>query len=331
MEPLAVKIRRDLMGKDISSLTVDTGSRSGALVFLDGNYLGKTPLKSYPVTVGKHDLLVTEKGYEEISQEILIERFRPKNLSFTMKPLPRDAFVTVTSEPKGAEVFLGIERLGTTPLEKVRVPVGKNRLRVSLEGHIDYFTGADLKENNNHKFNVNLREGDSEVYYKNRDYVFLDYTYKDFSTYALWSSLLFYAGHIYFQVRANQLEDSIRPQVQIVNFSTFEAFSNQNQNLALATLAYDEYVIGQVRGDIRRYRRLAGDFGIERGPQAEFREGPMIFGMLFSIATSLAFLFMGLDRETIDIGFHPGTPIREIGVGAGHVESRGHFQYNFKF
>ncbi len=331
LKPLVEKIRKDLMGREISSLSIDTGQKTGALVFLDGNYLGKTPLKNHPVTVGRHELSIIEKGYKEIHQEITIQSFQEKTLSFTLIPLPRNAYLSVSSEPSGAEVFLGIESLGTTPLSKVQVPSGKNRLRLSKEGYIDYFTGVDLKYNTNHSFTIEMKPGDTDLYYKNKDYVFLDYTYKDFSTYTLWSSLVFFAGHIYFQLRANSLEDSIRPRVQIVNFGTFQAFNNQDPNLALATLAYDEFVIGQVRGDVRRYRRISGDLGIGAGTKAQFRDGPMIYGMLFSLAGSLTFLFLGLDQESLDIGFEPNAPLLDVGRSRSDFESRGYFHYRIHF
>jgi hypothetical protein len=232
MNPLAEKLKKSLVNKDFSIISVSTGSRSGALVFLDDVYIGKTPVKNYPTTLGKHEILVTEKGYEEIREEFNLTKNSPKNFSFILKPLPKDSYISVASDPPGAEVYLGIEKLGETPLNKVKVPVGKNRLRVSKEDHIDYFTGVDQKEGINHKHSVTLRSGNSEIYYKNRDYVFLDYTYKEFSTFSLWSALIFYAGHIYYQVQARNQEESVRANIQIVNYQAFQDLSAQNPNAA---------------------------------------------------------------------------------------------------
>lgn len=333
LNPVSQEIRRILVGRDITFISIETTPLSGALVFMDGFYIGKTPIRNYPIPPGLHEIEITEPGYVPIHEEVQIETLKSKNFVFNLKKKEKKAYISVESNPPGADVFLGIEKIGTTPLEKVEVSQGKNRLKVEKEGYISYYTGVDLKDNINHKFSIELKEGDSDIYYKNKDYVFLDYTYKDFSTYFLWSSLLFYMGHVYFQIQANRLEDSIRPQIQIVNFGVFQEFNNQNPNQARNLLIYEEWLIRGVRNKANQYRRIAGNFGIQRGGRTEFQDGPMLYGVLFSLATSLTFLFLGLDREAVDIGFFPLVPLRpleEAGEG-GNYESRGFFQYTLRF
>jgi hypothetical protein len=54
----------------------------------------------------------------------------------------------------------------------------------------------------------------------------------------------------------------------------------------------------------------------------------MLYGAAFMVATGLTFYFLGLDQETLDIGFDPGigtvTPNQ-------YSEAKGHIHYNFRF
>lgn len=332
MKPLTAKLRKDLVKKDFATIEIDTGSRPGALVFLDDVYIGKTPIRKFPTTQGRHEILVTEKDFQEIRDEVFLKKNSTIRKSYKLKPFPKEAYLSVTSDPPGAEVFLGIEKIGETPIQKAKVRVGKNRLRVSKEDHIDYFTGVDLKEGFNHKHKVVLREGDSTVYYKNKNYVFLDYTYKDFSVYSLYGTLLFYAGHIYYQMRANQIYDSSKGPEAGFNALAAVSFAEGNPTLGNQLLLANELNIINTVNKGNQYQRIAGDLGLQRqNSQAQFRTGPMLYGMFFMIATSFTFLFLGLDEETYDIGFHPGSrtplPLGDLSTG----EARGHFLYKFRF
>lgn len=330
MQPLADQIRRHLISKDLTSLSVETGTHRGALVFLDNVYIGKTPLQNYPIIVGKHEILVTEKDHEDIYEEFTAKKAIPIQKNFTMRPYPKTAFLSVESDPPGAEVYLGIQKIGETPLKKVAVPPGKNRLRVSKEEHIDYFTGVDMKPGVELREKVTLRMGETEIYYTNKDYVFLDYTYKDFATYTLFSSLLFYAGHIYYQMQASRLQDSIRPEIRYITLNEYLEHQAVDPTAATSYLLYEEYLIQGVQKRVSRYRRLSGDLGIDRNG-GKFEGGTMLYGAGIMLIASFTLFFMGLDRETFDIGFDPGSR----GGGSPHFgifpEARGHFQYNFRF
>jgi cytoskeleton protein RodZ len=59
---------------------------SGARVYLDGFYLGQTPLQSPPVEGGKRLLRLELPGHEAVEEAILLEK--PLSLSYRLKPLP---------------------------------------------------------------------------------------------------------------------------------------------------------------------------------------------------------------------------------------------------
>ncbi|WCL48744.1 PEGA domain-containing protein [Leptospira sp. GIMC2001] len=327
MYPLAEKLKKSLIVKPLSQISIDSGSEPGALVFIDDYYVGKTPLISHPILDGKHEVFISKNGFQEIKKEIEIGARQNTNFQFALKPLDKTAYISVTSDPSGADVYLGITKIGVTPLNKVKVSAGKNRLRVSKDEYVDHFTGVNLESGKDQKLQVKLRVGDSEIYYKNKDFVFLDYTYKDFSVYTLYSGLLFYAAHAYLQYEANRITDGLRPQITLVNVSTIVALNEANPDLAAGVYFYETYKINEVVARADRNRRWAGDLGLDR-QGGKFRGGPMIYGAAFMFFSSFALLWMGLDSETLDIGFDPG--FRHVDFG-GMSEAKGHIKYNFRF
>lgn len=330
LNPLADSLRKNLIHKEMSKLSIDSGDQTGALVFLDGVYIGKTPILDFPVTLGKHEILVTKKDWVEYSKVIEVSRSQTEKVTAKLTPNPRTAYLTVYSEPEGAEVYLGIEKIGTTPLIRAKVPPGKNRLRVGKEEFIDHFTGVSLTVGKEHKEKIILRPGDTETYYLNKDYLFLDYDSKDFATYSLFASLLFYAGHAYYQMRANQAIESLRPEIQILNLSQLQNLYFASPNLAIGGLLYEEQKIRKIKDEARNYRRISGDFGMDR-QGGKFQGGLMIYGMGLMILTSLSFFLLGLDKESFDIGFDPGTGKQFSPFETSKSEAKGHFQYNFRF
>lgn len=327
MLPLADKIKKTLIQRQLASISVQTKPVSGALVFIDGNYFGKTPFEKTSLPFGRHEILITYKDYKEYASEFEILPNQAKSFSVELKSNQRSAFISVSSDPPGADVYLGIEKLGQTPLKKVSVPAGKNRLRIGKAEFIDHFQGVDLASGETGTFKVALKSGNSDAYYLNKDYVFLDYTHKDFMVYSVYGALLFYAGNIYFQLQANKLRDSLRPEIQINNATQAQALFSQNQNLAIGTLLFEEYRIRDVKRQIRDYNRLAGNIGFGR-TRTQARGGVMLYGALFMVATGLTFFFLGLDEETLDIGFDPG-----LGTSTpnSYAEAKGHIHYNFRF
>lgn len=80
----------------------------GARVYLDGFYLGQTPLESPPVEGGKRVLRLELPGYEPLEAEVLLKA--PLTLTYRLKPLPQP------------------------PPASPPVPVEKGKLVLKLEG-----------------------------------------------------------------------------------------------------------------------------------------------------------------------------------------------------
>jgi cytoskeleton protein RodZ len=97
----------------------------GARVYLDGFYLGQTPLESPPLEGGKRVLRLELPGYEPWEEEVLLDR--PRSLSFRLKPLPSSPPASQDQAPApspgGGQLVLRLE--GRSWL---RVTQGEKRL-----------------------------------------------------------------------------------------------------------------------------------------------------------------------------------------------------------
>ncbi|TGK01138.1 PEGA domain-containing protein [Leptospira langatensis] len=296
------ELRKTLLGKTTQTLSVKTSQQYDSLVFLDGNYIGKTPLRRTDILAGVHDVRVTKNGFEDWIGQVDL-REGPKELNIPLEKDKKEGLITVTSEPSGAKVYLGSEYLGTTPLEKVPVKTGWNRIRFSLDEYVDKFKGVEIKKGEVTEAFAKLRLGDSVSYYKNKKYLFLDHTYDDFAVYSLYGTLFFYAGYYYFNYRADQAFESIRPTVTVTNLVGLESLaqSSPNQQTFFMSYLYQEHVYRHARSEFNYYRSLSGNFGRRTGVQG----GLMLDAMGLMLALTVTFYALGLDSETVEVGTAP--------------------------
>ncbi len=91
---------------------------------------GKTPL-TLDLPAGKVVLRFSLEGYQDLSQEAEIRAGNRSHVEGSLMPLP--GTVELSSEPAGAEIYSGNERLGTTPLTRFMAPA-VYRLRIVWPG-----------------------------------------------------------------------------------------------------------------------------------------------------------------------------------------------------
>ncbi|WP_048149161.1 PEGA domain-containing protein [Palaeococcus ferrophilus] len=69
----------------------------GADVYVDGAFVGATPLEDYKLSTGQHELKVVKEGYEEYSTNITITAGKTFSTTSQLKPIPTTT--TTTSKP----------------------------------------------------------------------------------------------------------------------------------------------------------------------------------------------------------------------------------------
>ncbi|MBE7410600.1 MAG: PEGA domain-containing protein [Leptospiraceae bacterium] len=300
LEKTIIVLKRSLNKKEMASIEVSTGDEKNTLIFLDGAYLGKTPIDKKEVVSGKHELFLFKDGFLPQTKEIQISTNSQNTFRFELKKIEAKGKISVVSDPPGADVYLGMTLLGQTPLKNISVPVGSNQVRVSKETYIDFFKGVDIVDSKEFKLDVKLKTGDSEIYYKNRANVFLDYTYYDFSIFSLFSTLFFYAGFIYADLRSSQLTDELRSQYAFANITSILRLQGTlTQNEFLATYTYQEIQIQKIRSEIKNWDQIGSN---RKGHRLK---GIAPAGVGIMLVLSVVFYALGIDEETIEFGMKP--------------------------
>lgn len=107
----------------------------GAVVFLDGTEIGKTPATFEGIKPGKRRVTLTYPGYREWSTQVELLPGKEHTISASLSPLPPEAVFEVRSEPPGALVFIDGRYCGQTPV-KVELPGSPFCLTVEKPGYL---------------------------------------------------------------------------------------------------------------------------------------------------------------------------------------------------
>jgi len=107
---------------------------SGAHVYIDDEYKGKTPV-SFEFDPGYHKITLKKPKYEPVEKG-----FRVSDM--TMKPMPLFQLkkaevlypINICSTPAGAKIYLWNQYTGTTPKE-LKLPKGRYLIRIFKEGY----------------------------------------------------------------------------------------------------------------------------------------------------------------------------------------------------
>ncbi|WP_117236759.1 RodZ domain-containing protein [Thermus sediminis] len=95
----------------------------GARIYLDGFYLGQTPLQSPPLEGGRRLLRLELSGYEPLEEEVLLDK--PLALTYRLRPLPQPSPASEAPSPAGQTGKLVLRLEGRSWL---RVIQGERRL-----------------------------------------------------------------------------------------------------------------------------------------------------------------------------------------------------------
>ncbi|MCW7479497.1 PEGA domain-containing protein [Leptospira kanakyensis] len=329
MAPLGESIREKLQGKETTTVEVSASGEEGALVYLDGIYLGKTPMVGKKSPIGKRSLFVFKEGFHPYKQEVHLEKGKTLALDVKLSLKLSSSLITVNSNVE-SDVYFGIQYLGKTPLSRVAIPSGMNRLRVSKEGYIDSFRAVDAKDNEEVVVDIEMREGKTDVYYKNKQNVFLDHTYKDFATYSLYGSLLFYASYVYLNYASRQAYSAARSEVTLVNGLAITSFYQNNPNEFFFWYGVQNSIIDDAESKARNLKRVAGTLPMENRRDRQLVAGPMVIMMGIMLVSAATFYMLGIDEETLEFGYIPLNP-SSVSYGQTSREGYGYMQFNVRY
>jgi TonB family protein len=110
---------------------------AGALVGVNGEERGETPLRLSDLALGTYEVRVERQGFEPQARAVtLSEGAADVALRFVLvRPAPLQGEADIVSTPSGASVSVDGRAVGTTPITGLRLKAGKRRLQVKLDGH----------------------------------------------------------------------------------------------------------------------------------------------------------------------------------------------------
>ncbi len=115
----------------------------GATVLVDGEALGVTPL-SAEILQGERTLQLQAAGYADMTRELRINPGDNVDLG-TLALLPAAGLLSLESRPTGANVTVGGEYRGQTPLTVELAPDTEHRILLSRPGYRRYARSVSLK------------------------------------------------------------------------------------------------------------------------------------------------------------------------------------------
>lgn len=123
-------------GPPATVVTIDSAPESGARVLVEGGVEAVTPVTLNGLPEGQLNILLKMDRYRDTEDQIRVVAGEPQKFVIEMEPLV--GYLTVESEPEGAEVTLDGSVIGKTPIKKHPLPVGEHRYALSLPNFHPY-------------------------------------------------------------------------------------------------------------------------------------------------------------------------------------------------
>jgi hypothetical protein len=130
-----------------------TSDPSGAMVYLDTSYKGKTPLTLNNVATGDHVVELDLSGYYDWKSAVTVPAGGTRTVSATLTRIPTSTtgWIYVASSPGGATVTLDGVNVGQTPtsgsLKLNNIAAGSHSMSLQLTGYQTYTTGVNVVAN----------------------------------------------------------------------------------------------------------------------------------------------------------------------------------------
>ncbi|WP_461867042.1 PEGA domain-containing protein [Thermococcus sp.] len=154
----SLKVTKEMYKDHITNITLSAGERKrisiqlssilnslpilkvsssplGAKVYINGSYRGKTPLilQLYP---GTYKIKLAKDEYTVYTTTITLKI--GENRSISVNLTPAFGYLSVTSNPSGAKVYVDGGYIGETPIEDYKLYTGNHKIRLIKDGYEDY-------------------------------------------------------------------------------------------------------------------------------------------------------------------------------------------------
>ena len=137
------------------NLRIDSSPQQ-AQAYVDGNYVGTTPT-NFGTHPGRHDVKVTKDGYETFQTSVNVRPGETQTVRAQLQPIRRTGTVSFDSNPRGANVYLDGNHVGSTPTGRMNVDAGNHNVRFSLPGYQDANVSFSLARGEDRQVSTSLQ------------------------------------------------------------------------------------------------------------------------------------------------------------------------------
>ncbi len=132
-----------------------TSSPSGAAVYLDGSFVGYTPM-TFGTTPGNHDVRIEADGYDAFTSRVNVRAGATQNVNANLNRVQRAGTIAFNSAPSGAEVYVDGRYVGTTPTGAIRFDEGRYQARFEIPGYDASTVTFDVRAGENRTVSAQL-------------------------------------------------------------------------------------------------------------------------------------------------------------------------------
>lgn len=102
-------------------------------VFINGEYIGATPLSYVPDKSGTHTIKIIKEGVGIWTESIHISTQRHREITAVIPAT--HAILNLNSDPEPASIFINDTLIGRTPIEGHKIPIGEHTIRMEKQYH----------------------------------------------------------------------------------------------------------------------------------------------------------------------------------------------------
>ena len=130
----------------------------GADVFINGaKQSGQTPV-ALPLAPGQYNIVLRLQGYDAYSEQVTVKDNTQTQLEIELKERSNHvAWVQVSTEPKGAEIFVDGVSTGMFSPSRVQIPAGIHTVVLKLDGFLPTRRSVQVSEGGTVNIGENLR------------------------------------------------------------------------------------------------------------------------------------------------------------------------------
>jgi hypothetical protein len=151
-------IRKLVLNRSIGDLWI-ISTPDTANIYLDGYYIGISPLYFPSVPIGKHVLTFLKEGYHQSDFEAQVIENKTNIIQTKINKMTTGGIITIKSEPTNATAYIDSSYIGNTPIALSNITLGvEHRLKVE-----SYNTNLAAYYKNFTLFNTNQSYGINAV------------------------------------------------------------------------------------------------------------------------------------------------------------------------